>query len=186
MKVDLKTRSSSFYGYKFSRQGYNPNEMRIDRYIHDAVADFTLVFDHLKGWTKGPELNSRRFGHSSFIYIADSQPMVYHVGGGQSEGQAMNGIERWQQANGDCDVTYGVDKYGPDGQYGTSAYKYGSNDIMNKPYKWDGDAVFQSRLFFKDNDAVVAQLKSENTDLNTPDVASVSYTHLTLPTICSV
>ena len=72
------------------------NEDRIDRYVHDAVADFTLVYDHSNGWTKGPELNSRRFGHTSFIYDADKKPMVYHVGGGQQEGQAMNGIERWK------------------------------------------------------------------------------------------
>ena len=85
---------SSFYGYKFSREGLNQD--RIDRYVHDAVADFTLIYDHTNGWTKGPELNSRRFGHTSFIYDADKKSMIYHVGGGQSEGQAMNGIERWK------------------------------------------------------------------------------------------
>ena len=36
-------------------------QCRIDRYVHDAVADFTLVYDDTNGWTKGPELNSRRF-----------------------------------------------------------------------------------------------------------------------------
>ena len=87
---------SSFYGYKFSRVG-DGTEKRADRYLHDAVADFTLVYDHTNGWTKGPELNSRRFGHSTFFYEADKQPMIYHVGGGQSEGQAMNGIERWRK-----------------------------------------------------------------------------------------
>jgi len=92
--MEFKTFKSSFYGYKFSREGLN--EDRIDRYVHDAVADFTLVYDHTNGWTKGPELNSRRFGHTSFIYDADKKTMIYHVGGGQSEGQAMNGIERWK------------------------------------------------------------------------------------------
>ena len=93
-RSNSKLFKSSFYGYKFSREGLN--EDRIDRYVHDAVADFTLVYDHTNGWTKGPELNSRRFGHTSFIYDADKKPMVYHVGGGQQEGQAMNGIERWK------------------------------------------------------------------------------------------
>ena len=37
---------------------------------------------------------------------------------------------------------------------------------MVEPYKWDGDAVFQSRLFFKANDDLVAQLKAENSELD--------------------
>ena len=159
-----------------------------------------MVYDHTNGWTKGPELNSRRFGHTSFIYDADKKTMIYHVGGGQSEGQAMNGIERWKigtffygdqnknflllnwrflnfflilkyknhKAGDNCDIIYNIDEYGPDGQYGSDPYK--NNPQLNKPYKWDGDAVFQSRLFFKDNQNLVAQLKTENTELDSDDV----------------
>ena len=166
------------------------NENRIDRYVHDAVADFTLVYDHTNGWTKGPELNSRRFGHTSFIYDADKKPMVYHVGGGQSEGQAMNGIERWKIGKfflyrfsdfsyflnskfknhkaDNCEIIYHIDEYGPDGQYGSNPYK--NNPQLNEPYKWDGDAIFQSRLFFKDNQNLVEQLKRDNTELNSNNV----------------
>ena len=41
---------------------------------------------------------------------------------------------------------------------------------MNEPYKWDGDAIFQSRLFFKDNQNLVEQLKRDNTELNSNNV----------------
>ena len=168
--IEFKTRKSSFYGYKFSRDG-NGDEKRVDRYLHDAVADFTLVFDHTNGWSKGPEMNSRRFGHSTFFYNADKKPMVYHVGGGQSEGQAMNGIERWRVPDDPekCQVIYNTDKYGPGGQYGSSAYKYNPDHLV-EAYKWDGDAVFQSRLFFKDNEDLVAQLKQENSELDSASV----------------
>jgi len=41
---------------------------------------------------------------------------------------------------------------------------------LNEPYKWDGDAIFQSRLFFKDNQNLVEQLKRDNTELNSNNV----------------
>ena len=72
------------------------------------------------------------------------------------------------KAGDNCDIIYNIDEYGPDGQYGSDPYK--NDPQLNEPYKWDGDAVFQSRLFFKDNKNLVAQLKRENGELNSNDI----------------
>ena len=67
-----------------------------------------------------------------------------------------------------CKIKYNTDNYGPAGQYGSNAYKYGAEHLV-EPYKWDGDAVFQSRLFFKDNEDLVKQLKAENSELDSDE-----------------
>ena len=48
--------------------------------------------------------------------------------------------------------------------------RYKNDPQLNEPYKWDGDAVFQSRLFFRDNQNLVAQLKRENSELDSNDI----------------
>ena len=76
---------------------------------------------------------------------------------------------KWKNYKGEnCEITYEVDQYGPDGQYGSNPYK--NDPQLNEAYKWDGDAVFQSRLFFRDNQNLVAQLKRENSELDSNDI----------------
>ena len=95
----MYSKLSSFKGYKFSRSNRDGGNV-IDRYLHDSVAQFTLVYDVANagsGWERGKHMMHRRFGHTSVYY----NQYVYHIGGGQSVDDSCNGAERWNMIDDD-------------------------------------------------------------------------------------
>jgi len=58
---------------------------------HNAVAKLSLIYEEGTGWTRGPQMNTRRFGHTSIYYAG----RVYHIGGHYADG-VSNAMESWK------------------------------------------------------------------------------------------
>ena len=140
---------SSFRGYQFSRVDIN-NEKTSSRYFHDDVTDMVLIYnDQDQMWNRGKSLVRRRFGHTSMLYARG----LYHIGGGCNNDLLNNGAERWEYSyekddNGNLVNSQPIND--------VSAYSpVGNTEEFETPFKWVGDKVLQSRLFYynRDDDA---------------------------------